>query len=85
MRRVALIYNPASGQHSKGRRAAIGKALAVLRAAGIEAEALETIAAGSAGLLARTPPAAAATPSSPAAATEQSMKFCKVSSEPTSL
>ncbi|MFZ1084162.1 MAG: diacylglycerol kinase family protein [Terracidiphilus sp.] len=53
MRRVVLIYNPASGQHSKGRRAAIDKALAVLRAAGIEAEALETIAPGSAGLLAK--------------------------------
>jgi YegS/Rv2252/BmrU family lipid kinase len=52
MRRVALIYNPASGQHSKGRRAAIDKALAVLHNAGIPAEALETIAPGSAGLLA---------------------------------
>jgi YegS/Rv2252/BmrU family lipid kinase len=52
MRRVALIYNPASGQLSKGRRAAIQKALAVLRAAGIEAEALETTAPGSAGPLA---------------------------------
>lgn len=53
MRRVALIYNPASGQHSNGRRAAINKALAVLREAGVVAEALETIAAGSAGLLAQ--------------------------------
>jgi YegS/Rv2252/BmrU family lipid kinase len=52
MRRVALIYNPASGQHSNGRRAAIDKALAVLRNAGVEAEALETIAPGSAGILA---------------------------------
>lgn len=52
MRRVALIYNPASGQHSNSRRAAMAKALAVLRDAGIEAEALETIAPGSAGLLA---------------------------------
>jgi YegS/Rv2252/BmrU family lipid kinase len=49
MRRIALIYNPASGQHSKGRRAAIEKALTVLRGAGVEAEALETLAAGSAG------------------------------------
>ena len=48
MRRVALIYNPVSGQHSNGRRAAINKALAVLHAAGIEAEALETIGPGSA-------------------------------------
>jgi diacylglycerol kinase family enzyme len=49
MRRVALIYNPASGQHSRGRRTAIAKALAVLREAGVEAEALETLAPGSAG------------------------------------
>jgi YegS/Rv2252/BmrU family lipid kinase len=49
MRRVVLIYNPASGQHSRGRRAAIGKALAVLHEAGVEAEALETLAPGSAG------------------------------------
>jgi YegS/Rv2252/BmrU family lipid kinase len=47
--RVALIYNPASGQHSRGRRTAIDKALAVLREAGVEAEALETLAPGSAG------------------------------------
>ena len=50
MRRVALIYNPASGQHSRGHRAAIDKALAVLRDAGIEAEALETYSPGSAGI-----------------------------------
>jgi YegS/Rv2252/BmrU family lipid kinase len=49
MRRVALIHNPASGQHSQKHRAAIGKALAVLREAGIEAEAIETLAPGSAG------------------------------------
>jgi YegS/Rv2252/BmrU family lipid kinase len=49
MRRVALIYNPASGQHSSRRQAAIDKALAVLRSADIEAEALETLAPGSAG------------------------------------
>jgi YegS/Rv2252/BmrU family lipid kinase len=52
MRRVALIYNPASGQHSSRHRAAIDKALIVLRAAGVEAEAHETIAPGSAGVLA---------------------------------
>jgi diacylglycerol kinase family enzyme len=52
MQRVALIYNPASGQHSKGRRAAIDEALAVLREAGVEVEALETLAPGSAGILA---------------------------------
>ena len=50
MRRVALIYNPASGQRSRKHRAAIDKALAVLRDAGIEAEALETLAPGSAGI-----------------------------------
>lgn len=53
MQRVALIYNPASGQHSIGRRAAIEKALAVLRTAGVEAEALETLSPGSASVLAR--------------------------------
>jgi diacylglycerol kinase family enzyme len=53
MRRVALIYNPASGQHSARNRAAIDKALAVLRDAGVEAEALETLAPGSAEALAR--------------------------------
>jgi len=52
MRRVALIYNPASGQHSRGRRAAVDKALSVLRDAGVEVEALETYAPGSAGVLA---------------------------------
>ena len=52
MRRVALIYNPASGQHSRSRRVAIDKALAVLHAAGIETEAIETTAPGSAGPLA---------------------------------
>lgn len=49
MRRVALIYNPASGQHSRSRKTVIDNALSVLRRAGVEAEALETIAAGSAG------------------------------------
>jgi YegS/Rv2252/BmrU family lipid kinase len=53
MRRVALIYNPASGQNSRGHRTAIDKALAVLREAGVEAEALETLAPGSAGVLAK--------------------------------
>ncbi|HEY1904093.1 MAG TPA: diacylglycerol kinase family protein [Terracidiphilus sp.] len=49
MRRVALIYNPASGQRSRLRTAVIEDVLAVLRGAGIEAEALETYAPGSAG------------------------------------
>ena len=42
MRRVALIYNPASGQISARRTAAIQEALAVFREAGVEAEALVT-------------------------------------------
>jgi YegS/Rv2252/BmrU family lipid kinase len=49
MRRVALIYNPASGQHSARHRAAIDQALALLHDAGVQAEALETQAPGSAG------------------------------------
>jgi YegS/Rv2252/BmrU family lipid kinase len=52
MRSVALIYNPASGQHSRGRRASIDKALAILRESGVEVEALETLGPGSAGVLA---------------------------------
>lgn len=52
MRRVALIYNPASGQSSSRRRLAIGQAAAVLLEAGIEVETLETSAPGSAGRLA---------------------------------
>jgi YegS/Rv2252/BmrU family lipid kinase len=47
MRRVALIYNPASGQRSKRRASYVQSALAVLRKAGIEADALETHAPGS--------------------------------------
>jgi diacylglycerol kinase (ATP) len=47
MRRVALIYNPASGQRSGRRSSYIQSALSVLREAGIEAEALETHAPGS--------------------------------------
>jgi YegS/Rv2252/BmrU family lipid kinase len=49
MRRVALIYNPVSGQRSRVRTSVIDDALAVLRRAGIEAEAQETLAPGSAG------------------------------------
>jgi diacylglycerol kinase (ATP) len=52
MRRVALIYNPASGQHSWRRTTAIEQAVAVLRGAGIEPETLETQGPGSAGALA---------------------------------
>ncbi len=42
MRRVALIYNPFSGQTSARRSGQVSEALAVLRQAGVEVEALET-------------------------------------------
>jgi diacylglycerol kinase (ATP) len=48
MHKVALIYNPASGQHSTRREAAIQSAIAVLRDAGIAAEAFTTSGIGSA-------------------------------------
>jgi YegS/Rv2252/BmrU family lipid kinase len=48
MRHVALIYNPASGQYSARRAAVVSEVLDVLREAGVEAEALETDAPGSA-------------------------------------
>ena len=48
MRRVVLIYNPASGQYSNRRAAKIEAALAVLRGAGVDAEAVATTAPGSA-------------------------------------
>lgn len=53
MRRVALIYNPVSGQYSARRKAAIEQTLAVLREAGVEVEALETKEAGEATIHAR--------------------------------
>jgi diacylglycerol kinase (ATP) len=52
MRRVALIYNPASGQLSAGRSSHIPNVQAVLREAGIEVSSLETHAPGSAKALA---------------------------------
>ncbi len=52
MRRVALIYNPASGQYSARRDAAVGAIKAVLRESGVETEAFETGAPGSAMALA---------------------------------
>jgi YegS/Rv2252/BmrU family lipid kinase len=52
MRRVALIYNPASGQYSARRKAAVGEIKAVLHQAGVEAEAFETGAPGSATIIA---------------------------------
>jgi diacylglycerol kinase (ATP) len=53
MQKVALIYNPASGQHSSRRKAAIESALSVLREAGITAEAFTTSGVGSATELAQ--------------------------------
>jgi len=49
MQRVALLYNPASGQHASRRAATIADVLGVLRNAGVEAEAIATSAPGSAG------------------------------------
>jgi len=53
MQRVALIYNPASGQISSRRKAAVQDALDVLAEAGIAAEAFITDGAGSATTQAR--------------------------------
>src|ERR1700756_1377230 len=53
MERVALIYNPASGQYSARRAATVQRTLDVLHKAGIQAEALETDAPGSARALAK--------------------------------
>jgi YegS/Rv2252/BmrU family lipid kinase len=47
MRRVALIYNPASGQHSARRASDVRNVVSLLRKAGVEAEALETHSPGS--------------------------------------
>lgn len=46
LRRVALVYNPASGQYSARRAAAIQDALDVLRSTGVETEEFETDGAG---------------------------------------
>ncbi|MGH9560064.1 MAG: diacylglycerol/lipid kinase family protein, partial [Terracidiphilus sp.] len=48
MRRVALIYNPASGRASARRKAAVEQAVAVFRHAGVAAQAFETKASGEA-------------------------------------
>ena len=53
MRRAALIYNPVSGQYSARRKTAIKQSLAVLRDAGVVAEAMETREAGEATIHAR--------------------------------
>ena len=52
-RRVALIYNPASGQISSRRIAAVREASEVFRCAGCEVESFETVGPGSAAVLAR--------------------------------
>jgi diacylglycerol kinase family enzyme len=49
IRRVALIYSPASGQHSRFRKVVIDDALFVLRLADVTTKALEMYALGSAG------------------------------------
>jgi YegS/Rv2252/BmrU family lipid kinase len=49
-----LIYNPASGQHAVGPYRAIDEAVAVLRRAGVEAQAFETEAPGDAAVKARS-------------------------------
>jgi len=53
MRRVALIYNPASGQYSARRNAAVKEITAVLQEGGVVAEPFETGAPGSARALAK--------------------------------
>jgi len=53
MQRVALIYNPASGQYSARRKAAVEEAMAVLGDAGIAVEAFVTSGVGSATALAQ--------------------------------
>jgi YegS/Rv2252/BmrU family lipid kinase len=53
MRRVALIYNPASGQHPEKRAALIADVQAVLHGAGIEVLAIATESPASAGIQAQ--------------------------------
>jgi YegS/Rv2252/BmrU family lipid kinase len=48
MRKVALIYNPASGQSFHRSVSVVDEVLAILRQAGLEAEAIATTAPGSA-------------------------------------
>jgi len=48
MRRVVLIYNPASGQTFNHKTSVIDDVLAVLQGAGVEAKAVATTAPGSA-------------------------------------
>ena len=53
VRRVALLYNPVSGQYSARRTAGIQDALDVMRSAGIETAEFETNGAGSGSALAQ--------------------------------
>jgi diacylglycerol kinase (ATP) len=53
LRRVALIYNPASGQVSARRSAAVREAISVFRDAGLHVESFETVGPGSAGVHAK--------------------------------
>jgi len=53
MHRVALIYNPASGQNPGRRAARIAEAIDVLRGAGVQVEAIATTSPHSAGPQAR--------------------------------
>jgi diacylglycerol kinase (ATP) len=53
MHRVALIYNPASGQHLNGYIGAVESAVTILRQAGVQAEMMLTQGPGTAGELAR--------------------------------
>ncbi len=53
MRRVALIYNPASGQRPKRRAAVIAEVVSVLRGAGVELKVIATESSTSAGMQAR--------------------------------
>jgi diacylglycerol kinase family enzyme len=53
MQRVALVYNPVSGQHPERRSAQIADVLGVLRGAGVEVKAIATELPESAGILAR--------------------------------
>ena len=53
MRRVVLIYNPASGQPANRGKSIIDEILALLHAAGVDAEAIATTAPGSAAMQVR--------------------------------
>jgi YegS/Rv2252/BmrU family lipid kinase len=50
MRRVALIYNPASGQRPKRRAAVVAEVVSILRGAGVEVKVIPTESPASAGM-----------------------------------